>query len=400
MQNDQQRHSNKTKNRKWTERENEALRQGILQFGAGKWKKIKDKAGTVLDNRSNVDLKDRYRNMQSVRDRILMLMGAIPGEHVQNCLIAPDLEEVRKCQNDNVEHLNWELLPNIERKLKALQESEHKRVAFKNVASQQNKNAQAVFTTTHPRIDPERHASPGCMRLTGGGLSSKLPRYCKDTQSKAADEAKLVEEVDEPDKRSAKKREWIDEKVFMSPAVEQQPLETLQHLARDYPCKARLSDIHQLSSSPKTNDMGEPIVQYSANFAAQCSSESSSEDEEVELISADIPATSEKGHNSTSSSGARGNKPERFYCGYIHDLVLYAGNSCTSTRQVRSWLLSHPHLCPVDSFQDCDIDHIIPRSLGGHDHPYNYYIMPKSMNQKFNKWMTKEVQINSYISTD
>ena len=74
--------------------------------------------------------------------------------------------------------------------------------------------------------------------------------------------------------------------------------------------------------------------------------------------------------------------------------------------QVRSWLLSHPHLCPVDSFQECDIDHIIPRSLGGHDHPYNYYIMPKrccqieslerslrlmrcSMNQRFNKWMTR-----------
>ena len=340
MKNDQQRHSNKTKNRKWSERENEALRQGILQFGAGKWKKIKDQAGTVLDNRSNVDLKDRYRNMQSVRDRILMLIGAIPGQHVQNCLIAPHLEEVRKCQNDDVEHLNWELLPDIERKLKALQESEHKRVALKNVAYQQNKNAQVGFNATHPFMDPDRHASPGCMRLTEGGLSSKLPRYCKDTQSKAADKAKNVEEVDGPGRRS-NKREWIDENVFMSLAVEEQPLETLQQLARDYPCKARLSDVHQLKSSPKTNDMGGPLVQYSANSAAKCRSESSSEDEEVELISADTPATSEKGHNSTSSSGARGNKPERFYCGYIHDLVLYSGNHCTSTRQVLPPKLLH-----------------------------------------------------------
>eukprot|EP00898_Chlorokybus_atmophyticus_P000610 jgi/Chlat1/154/Chrsp1S00229 len=50
---------------KWTAEEESALRQGVAKYGPGKWRAIqKDpKFGPALAERSNVDLKDKWRNM-------------------------------------------------------------------------------------------------------------------------------------------------------------------------------------------------------------------------------------------------------------------------------------------------------------------------------------------------
>lgn len=50
---------------KWTSEEEEALRAGVAKHGTGKWKNIqKDpEFGTCLAARSNIDLKDKWRNM-------------------------------------------------------------------------------------------------------------------------------------------------------------------------------------------------------------------------------------------------------------------------------------------------------------------------------------------------
>ncbi|KAK8453507.1 hypothetical protein SEVIR_5G292800v4 [Setaria viridis] len=50
---------------KWTQEEEEALRRGVLKHGAGKWRTIqKDpEFSPVLSSRSNIDLKDKWRNL-------------------------------------------------------------------------------------------------------------------------------------------------------------------------------------------------------------------------------------------------------------------------------------------------------------------------------------------------
>ncbi|XP_050364448.1 single myb histone 4-like [Argentina anserina] len=50
---------------KWTSEEEEALRAGVRKHGTGKWKDIqKDpEFNTFLSSRSNIDLKDKWRNM-------------------------------------------------------------------------------------------------------------------------------------------------------------------------------------------------------------------------------------------------------------------------------------------------------------------------------------------------
>ncbi|EFJ10871.1 hypothetical protein SELMODRAFT_426759 [Selaginella moellendorffii] len=52
---------------KWTPEEEAALRAGVEKYGAGKWRAIqKDpKFGPVLKSRSNVDLKDKWRNLSA-----------------------------------------------------------------------------------------------------------------------------------------------------------------------------------------------------------------------------------------------------------------------------------------------------------------------------------------------
>ena len=57
---------------RWTQEEEDALRKGVKDHGTGRWKHIKHdpKYKEVLNNRSNVDLKDKWRN-------ILVAEGAI-----------------------------------------------------------------------------------------------------------------------------------------------------------------------------------------------------------------------------------------------------------------------------------------------------------------------------------
>lgn len=53
---------------KWTQEEETALKAGIIKHGAGKWRTIlKDpEYSSVLYHRSNVDLKDKWRNMRVI----------------------------------------------------------------------------------------------------------------------------------------------------------------------------------------------------------------------------------------------------------------------------------------------------------------------------------------------
>ncbi|KAG6718362.1 hypothetical protein I3842_04G145700 [Carya illinoinensis] len=50
---------------KWTAEEEEALRAGVAKHGTGKWKDIQrdPEFNTVLFSRTNIDLKDKWRNM-------------------------------------------------------------------------------------------------------------------------------------------------------------------------------------------------------------------------------------------------------------------------------------------------------------------------------------------------
>ena len=39
------------------------------------------------------------------------------------------------------------------------------------------------------------------------------------------------------------------------------------------------------------------------------------------------------------------------------------------------------------------VDHIIPQSMGGVDHPYNYFLLCGSINQSFRHWYTTEKEV-------
>eukprot|EP00954_Amorphochlora_amoebiformis_P005362 422848-Amorphochlora_amoeboformis.AAC.4 len=47
----------------WAAEEEKALREGVQEFGSGKWLKILHKHKDVFKNRNSVDLKDKWRNM-------------------------------------------------------------------------------------------------------------------------------------------------------------------------------------------------------------------------------------------------------------------------------------------------------------------------------------------------
>ncbi|KAH9610330.1 hypothetical protein KSS87_017170 [Heliosperma pusillum] len=52
---------------KWTAEEEQALRDGVAKYGAGKWKCIHNDPAfsVVLHSRSNIDLKDKWRNLSA-----------------------------------------------------------------------------------------------------------------------------------------------------------------------------------------------------------------------------------------------------------------------------------------------------------------------------------------------
>lgn len=67
-----------------------------------------------------------------------------------------------------------------------------------------------------------------------------------------------------------------------------------------------------------------------------------------------------------------------------------------STIAVRQWFEDHPNSFP-DSYlkagyhlKTCQIDHILPRSIGGVDHPLNYFILPTEINRRWSGWWTRE----------
>jgi hypothetical protein len=90
----------------------------------------------------------------------------------------------------------------------------------------------------------------------------------------------------------------------------------------------------------------------------------------------------------TADSTAATSAQRAFYCGFIRELVQHAGDRPMSTRQVRRWFAAHPALCPVPDLSGYDIDHFLPRGRGGHDHPYNYFVMPPAANRSFSKDVT------------
>jgi len=49
--------------KKFTQEEVQAIKEGVEKYGVGKWKAIKDNSGGRLDNRSTVQIKDKYRTL-------------------------------------------------------------------------------------------------------------------------------------------------------------------------------------------------------------------------------------------------------------------------------------------------------------------------------------------------
>ena len=50
--------------KKWTTEEEESIVSGVEKFGIGRWAEIRDEYKNVFQNRSSVDIKDKYRNLQ------------------------------------------------------------------------------------------------------------------------------------------------------------------------------------------------------------------------------------------------------------------------------------------------------------------------------------------------
>eukprot|EP00808_Paulinella_micropora_P014578 g50701.t1 len=96
-------------------------------------------------------------------------------------------------------------------------------------------------------------------------------------------------------------------------------------------------------------------------------------------------------------------EPQPVYLGFIKPLT---NTKHFMTRaQVRAWVLAHRSSLYFCDYFDKNgvrkvpfhIDHIIPDSLGGADHPRNYALMPEIFNQRFASWwMPAKAQ---YIST-
>ena len=84
------------------------------------------------------------------------------------------------------------------------------------------------------------------------------------------------------------------------------------------------------------------------------------------------------------------------YLGNHADLLAYMkdkGKTTMTTAAVRTWLEKNGRFPSAYARQgitlgDCDIDHVLPRSVGGVNHPYNYYILPKRLNRRWSGWWT------------
>ncbi|KAJ2709220.1 hypothetical protein H4R19_004364, partial [Coemansia spiralis] len=83
--------------RKWTEEETESLLQGCSKYGVGAWKKILDDPTFAFNNRTSVDLKDRFRTIRA-----------------QECAQNPAAKVSRK-NNGKVPDVVWPLPPGSQR---------------------------------------------------------------------------------------------------------------------------------------------------------------------------------------------------------------------------------------------------------------------------------------------
>lgn len=94
--------------------------------------------------------------------------------------------------------------------------------------------------------------------------------------------------------------------------------------------------------------------------------------------------------------------PELQKDGYLGNNRLLLAHMIATTKgkmsrgEVRSWFEVNSECFPKSyedqgiSLGECEIDHILPRSLGGVDHPYNYYILPRDINRDWSGWWTRE----------
>ncbi len=106
-------------------------------------------------------------------------------------------------------------------------------------------------------------------------------------------------------------------------------------------------------------------------------------------------------HVAVFDSECEGGLQQQAYLGNNEQLLQHMrdrGTISMTTKSVRNWLEKHggfplgyenANLC----LADCDIDHILPNSVGGQNHPYNYVLLPKRLNGSFNGWWTAQKQV-------
>ncbi|KAI5075516.1 hypothetical protein GOP47_0009592 [Adiantum capillus-veneris] len=119
---------------KWTPEEESALRAGVEKYGAGKWRAIQKDAdfGSCLISRSNVDLKDKWRNMSvsanglGSRERAARILaakmkqvGTTPGDlgtsgTVADVLSISSVAEDKKLLGARFDHLILEAILNLQ----------------------------------------------------------------------------------------------------------------------------------------------------------------------------------------------------------------------------------------------------------------------------------------------
>ncbi|KAG8466264.1 hypothetical protein KFE25_002020 [Diacronema lutheri] len=92
---------------------------------------------------------------------------------------------------------------------------------------------------------------------------------------------------------------------------------------------------------------------------------------------------------------------QRRYLGYIAELVAESLGRAMKPAAVRAWLQRHPDRSPVEPSElgRYDIDHVIPRKLGGHDHPWNYFLLEKAANVRCKHYFdgTKEALVGLHV---
>ncbi|KAJ2816063.1 hypothetical protein FBU31_006711, partial [Coemansia sp. 'formosensis'] len=94
--------------RKWSEEETDNLLQGCTKYGVGAWKKILDDASFTFNNRTSVDLKDRFRTIRA-----------------QECAHSPHSKLGAKKTSGKEPDVVWPLPPNSQR-LQGLQRVQRK----------------------------------------------------------------------------------------------------------------------------------------------------------------------------------------------------------------------------------------------------------------------------------